>query len=126
MDNTLVYGGFINLDRPLFTLRNISRTLANFLLAAILVMEVISMTSGGQVDKKKVIINLFAAAIGINASRFILGALLDVSTVATYGIGALPMTTLNEVRQEKMPIMMIHSYLNLNSSDNNKPNIENN
>ncbi|MBP7885135.1 hypothetical protein KAZ93_03160 [Patescibacteria group bacterium] len=47
--------------------------------------------------------------------------MLDISTIATYGIGALPMTTLQQVRQEKMPIMMIHSYLNLSTDDSDKP-----
>ncbi len=121
MDNTLIYGWFINLDKPLFLLRNISRTFANFLLVAILITEIIKMASGENVDKKKIVINLVIAGIGINASRFVLGALLDVSTVATYGIGALPMTTLNQVRQEKMPIMMIHSYLNLSTDDSDTP-----
>lgn len=124
MDNTLIYGGFINLDRPLYTLWNISRTFANFLLVAILIVEIIRMINKEEVNKKKIVINLLAASLGINASRFLLGALIDISTVATYGIGALPMTTLNEVRQEKMPIMMVHSYLNLNSSDSNKTTTE--
>ena len=30
MDNSMVYGEFLNLDKPLYMLRNISRTFANF------------------------------------------------------------------------------------------------
>lgn len=126
MDNTLIYGGFINLDRPLFTLWNISRTFSNMLIVAIIIVEVINMVRGEQIDKKKVIINLIVAGVGINASWFVLGALIDISTVATYGIGALPMTTLSQVRQEKMPILMIHSYLNLGSSETDTPAITTN
>jgi hypothetical protein len=30
MDNSMIYGEFINLDKPLYMLRNLSRTFANF------------------------------------------------------------------------------------------------
>ncbi|MBP7885136.1 hypothetical protein KAZ93_03165 [Patescibacteria group bacterium] len=54
-------------------LRNISRTFANFVLVAVIIGEIVKMIGKQDVDKKKMVINLFIAGVGINASRFVLG-----------------------------------------------------
>jgi hypothetical protein len=41
MDNSMVYGEFINLDKPLYMLRNISRTFANFAIGGVFLYNII-------------------------------------------------------------------------------------
>ena len=45
-------------------------------------------------DVKKVITNTLVASILIQASRFLMGAAVDISTIATAGISAFPMSFL--------------------------------
>lgn len=41
MMNSMIYGEFLNLDKTLYMLRNISRTFANFAIAAIIIWSII-------------------------------------------------------------------------------------
>jgi hypothetical protein len=100
LDNNFVYGEFIGLDAPLRTMWNITKNLANFTLGFMVLIQILknvfSMWEKGKgvfdVIKKAVI-----AGIGIQASWFMLAALIDISTIATYGIGWLPLTVLTQV-----------------------------
>lgn len=96
VDNSLVYGEVFHFDIILWNLWNIVRNLANFALWFIFVYKIFEYLIKGQKswEVKKLLISSLIAWIWIQASWFIMAALLDVSTVLTYGIWWLPLSTL--------------------------------
>ena len=87
MDNSLVYGEIFGLDAALFKFWSIMKNFANFALGFIFVWSILKyifdMKSGKGTNPKDLIVKLLIASIGINTSWFILGALIDLSTVLT-------------------------------------------
>ncbi|MCX6823641.1 MAG: hypothetical protein NT085_00740 [candidate division SR1 bacterium] len=96
MTNDFVYGAFIHMDIYLWKIRNIMKNFANFALAGLVLVSIIKGLVGKEaLDVKKVITNTLVAGILIQASRFLMGAVIDISTIATAGIGAFPMSFLS-------------------------------
>lgn len=98
LDNNMVYGTFFKLDAPLWVIWNIIKNFANFTLWFMVLVEVIKMVfsfDDHAMEKVTgVIKHCIIAGIGIQASWFLLAATIDLSTVATYGIGWLPLSVL--------------------------------
>ena len=123
MDNSMVYGEFINLDRALYMLWNISRTFANFAIWWVFLYKIIKYifikTDSDIGDLKPMIIKSFGAILGINFSRFILWALLDLSTILIYSIWSMPLNLLWQlsVAENNMPILSINNFINYESND---------
>ena len=122
MDNSMIYGEFMNLDKPLYMLWNMSRTFANFAIGWVLLWKVFnyifSKDTEWPVFIKNLIIKSIAIVLGINFSRFALGALLDLSTIGTYSLWAMPLGAIKEVNGDKdMPILSIVSYFNFQSNN---------
>lgn len=94
MTNGFVYGEFMNLDKVLYYLWNMSRTFANFLIVWLLLYTIISkalegtLTPGGIVEF--IVKKLILWVILINASWFIIGAMVDISTIVTSAAASLP------------------------------------
>ena len=90
MTNGLVYGEFMNLDKVLYYLWNISRTFANFLIVGLLLYNIVTdFTKEKELNSSTVgkhIMNMVGGVILINASRFILGAMVDMSTILTTAV----------------------------------------
>ena len=57
------------------------------------------------------------AGILIQASRFLLAALIDVSTIATYAVGGLPLSVLKDTDIGKQKILSVNSSIDLNKFD---------
>lgn len=123
MDNSMVYGEFINLDRALYMLWNISRTFANFAIGWVFLYKIIKYifikTDSDIGDLKPMIIKSFGAILGINFSRFILWALLDLSTILIYSVWSMPLNLLWQlsVAENNMPILSINNFINYESND---------
>lgn len=100
MDNALVLGQAFHLDAALFQFWQMATNLANFALGGLVMYQIFTLLVG-QSDTKKVL-NVFKnalfAGIGIQASWFIFISLLDLSTIATYAIGALPTSILGDMQ----------------------------
>ncbi len=102
MDNTLVYASIFHLDAPLRQFWNMMKNFANFTLGFMVLIAIIkSLFTGSWAwslkDEKSplgVIKSTLIAGILIQASRFLLAALIDLSTVATYAVGWLPLSIL--------------------------------
>ncbi len=96
MGNWFVYGEFINLDKVLYYLRNISRTFANFLIVGLLLKKIILDSLGWKLNGseivKYVVTKLIVGVICINLSWFAVGAIVDVSTILTSAVASLPST----------------------------------
>lgn len=94
MTNGLAYGEFLNLDKVLYYLWNISRTFANFLIVGLLLFNIVKDGTSAQWLSSstvgKYIMNMLGGVILINASRFILWAMVDMSTLLTSAISSLP------------------------------------
>lgn len=98
MTNSIVYGEFINMDEILYMLWNISRTFANFIAAGLILRAVVNGLIQGEIDQKALTKKVIKIGIGIivaNMSRWMTGALLDISNITTLAISALPGTYFN-------------------------------
>jgi hypothetical protein len=123
MDNSMVYGEFINLDKPLYMLRNLCRTFANFAVGGVLLRKVIEYIFTNWDGKSPAFLKDLAMkslnmVLGINFSWFLLGALIDLSTIVTYSLGAMPLSILDQVNTvDDMPILSVASYFDYQSKD---------
>lgn len=96
MTNDFVYGAFLHMDIYLWKIRNIMKNFANFALIALVLQAIIKGLIGKEaIDVKKIITNTLLAGILIQASRFLMWAVIDISTVATAGISTFPIAFLN-------------------------------
>ncbi len=98
VDNSFVYWEVFGFDAVLWQLWNIVKNLANFGLWFLLIYKIFEylIKWEKQVDIKKIILSALIAWVWIQASWFIMAALIDVSTVLTYGIWWLPISILKE------------------------------
>lgn len=95
VDNSMVYWEVFWFDAILWKLRNIVRNIANFGLWFIFVYNVAKILISKKNDGiKKLLISSLIAWVWIQASWFIMAALIDISTIATYGIWGLPISVL--------------------------------
>jgi len=97
LDNSMVYGSLFGLDAPLFLIWNIIKNIANFILWFMVLFEILKnfFTTGEQGKKAfEVIKKALIAWVLIQASWFLMGAVIDISTIATYSIGGMPIAIL--------------------------------
>ncbi len=93
MTNTIVYWEFIWLDKQLFKLRNFSKNIANFTIAFIFIATVFKYIFWKSQNPKEIVKKIFYliwAWILIQASRFIVWATLDLSTILSASIWSFP------------------------------------
>ena len=94
MDNSIVYGEFIGMDKTLWGVWNTIRTFANFLIGFIFIFSIFAYffeIKKDKLDPRKLMPKMVFATILVNGSWFIIWALIDLSTILTYGVWALPL-----------------------------------
>ena len=100
IDNSLVYWSGFWFDAILWNLWNVVKNLANFGLWFIFVYKIweilIKQKQGDMKVIKELLTSVLIAWVWIQASWFIMAALIDVSTIAAYWIWWLPLSTLKE------------------------------
>lgn len=119
MDNSLIYWEVFHLDVPLWKFWNIVKNLANFTLGFMVLFTILKnvFNLGKKVeDVKKIITNTLIAGVLIQASRFLTAALIDISTVATYGVWALPMSVIGWTIVWDHKILAIDSTFDVNKN----------
>lgn len=124
LDNGMIYGSFFALDAPLWKFWNIMKNFANFALWFLVLFEIIKSIFAWFKNETavwwpmKIIKKALIAGILIQASWFLLAAVIDVSTVATYAIWWLPLSVLekNDDLWNK-PVLWNHSKFNLKDYD---------
>ena len=96
IDNSLVYWEVFGFDTVLWQLWNVVRNLANFALWFIFVYYIFKylITRDSKKGPKWLIVRALIAWIWIQASWFLMAALIDVSTIVTYWVWWLPVSTL--------------------------------
>lgn len=102
MTNDFVYGAFIHMDIYLWKIWNIIKNFANFALIALVIGSIIKNLIGKEaIDVKKIITNTLLAGILIQASWFMMWALIDLSTVATVAISGFPSSFIQSTNIKK-------------------------
>jgi hypothetical protein len=120
MDNSLVYGDAFFLTNALFKFWQIIRTFANYTIGLYFVGSILAAFFWNKLENvfsgliKKVAI----AAILVNMSRWMLAALIDLSTLATFSLWALPLHALGNdaVFKENVYYMKTYNNININAS----------
>lgn len=116
LDNSLVYGSLFHLDEPLWKFWNIMKNFANFTLWFMVLYSILkhifTLGESGKDSPKTIITNTLVAWVLIQASWFILAAVIDISTIATYAIGGMPLSVLDE--DNDTMVLAVNSELNLN------------
>lgn len=94
MSNSFVYGEFMNFDVYLWQMWNISKNFANLAIGFMFLFYILKFVfqseevTGNEIGKK---IGWFLlAGVLIQASWFMMGALLDIEKIATSAMGSLP------------------------------------
>ncbi len=131
LDNRLVYWSFLHLDASLWTLWNIMKNFANFALWFMvlfaIVKNIFTAPFGKSWDKwwpVSIIKKTLIAGVLIQASWFLMAAVIDVSTILTYSIWWLPMTVMqNNPKQSDLPILWVNAVLST-KWDNNKMDLQ--
>lgn len=92
MTNEFVYGSFMHLDVYLWKVRNIMKNFANFALIFMILVGIVKSTL--KLEKapnpKDLVVKALLAGVLIQASWFIIGACIDLSTIATQAVAAFP------------------------------------
>ncbi len=98
VDNSFVYWEIFWFDAVLWQLWNIVRNLANFTLWFIFIFYIFKylVSEDKKNSPKKIIVKSLIAWIWIQASRFIMATLVDISTILTYSIWWLPISVLKQ------------------------------
>lgn len=128
MDNQLIYGSFMHLDTSLWNIRQIVRTFANYTLGFLFLIGILmyNLSPDGKIwflgvikgiDKPQDLIRktLFASVL-IQASWFILMVAVDLSTILTYTVGAIPTSIVwssDSAGIEDSRILGMNTFLNL-------------
>lgn len=96
IDNSFVYGEIFNFDAVLWQMWVMSRNLADYALWFIFIFYIFKyiINQDSKNWPKWIISRALIAGVWIQASWFVMAALLDISTILTYSIWWLPMTVL--------------------------------
>jgi len=95
LDNSLVYGETFGFDGLLWNLRNIVKNISNFGLGVLLLWNIGKTIRNGDAQSTFSVNTLkgpLIAGILIQMSWFLMATLIDISTIATYGIWGLPLS----------------------------------
>ncbi len=125
LDNTLVYASIFHLDAPLWKFWNMMKNFANFTLWFMVLFAIIkSILTNGDTwsikDEKSplgIIKITLIAWILIQASWFIVAALIDISTIATYAVWGLPLSVLKNTELGTQKILSVNSAIDFNKFD---------
>lgn len=99
VDNSFVYWEIFWFDAVLWQLWNIIKNLANYTLWFLLVYKIFEgllVKKQGQWKVKDLLISALIAWVWIQASRFIIASLIDISTILAYSVWWLPISILKD------------------------------
>ncbi len=122
LDNTLVYASIFHLDAPLWKFWNMMKNFANFglwfMVLFAIIKSILTNNGGWSIKDEKsplgIIKTTLIAGILIQASWFLVAAVIDVSTIATYAVGGLPLSVLKKTTIGDQKILSVNSQLDLN------------
>jgi hypothetical protein len=118
MDNSLIYGEIFGLDQALFKFWQIMKNFANFALWFLFLRSIVKyiLNPSEKKNPKDMISKLLVAWVWVQLSRFIMGALVDLSSVLTIGIGWLPLNLIDQQDIGNKPIFWVVTKIKLNDA----------
>lgn len=128
LDNRLVYWSFLHLDAALWSLWNIMKNFANFALGFMVLFAIVRNIFTAPFGSKSwdkwgpvsIIKKTLIAGILIQASWFLIAAVVDISTILTYSIWWLPMTVLQQDSSTaNLPVLGVNATLTTKSDTGN-------
>ena len=116
LDNSMVYWAVFHLDAPLRKFRNIMKNFANFILWFLVLLSIIQSIFTLEWHKKpfEIIKQTLIAGILIQASRFLIAAVIDISTIATYAVGWIPLNVMKSTNLWEKKVLWVNWTMNLN------------
>lgn len=117
-DNTLVYWSWFNLDMYLWNLWNIMKNFANFIIWFVFILAVFLYIFNYKQDKfspKKFFPKLLIAWVWVQASWFLVAILIDISTILTYAVWWLPLSSVQWNEQLDQKTMVIRSNMDIDN-----------
>lgn len=109
MSNEFVYGSVFFIDDSIWTFWNMMKNFANYIIGFLFLMAVFLYFFNYKQDTfnpKALLPKMLIATIGVQASWFILAALIDISTILTYALWWMPLTILEKIETDWEPVMM--------------------
>ena len=94
LTNEFVYGNFIHLDIYLYSFWNLTKNLANYMLAFLFIYKILTLIINGTdniiSELPKMLKSMIFAAILIQISRRTMGMLIDISSLGIATVASLP------------------------------------
>lgn len=119
LDNTLVYWSVFHLDQILRQIWTVVMYLS-FIFLWVLIIRDIAKAARSKWDISAIILwnlkNWILAGLLIPLSWFLMGALIDLSTIAIYQIWNIPLTIMGTNSELDQKLLNIHSTMDLNSA----------
>ena len=108
MTNAFVYGEAFGMDKPLWEIWQFSRALANYGIGLMFIIAIFGyLWHSKKFDLKKTFINMMLAIVAVNASWFIVAALLDISNILTVSFSAMWMKLIGMDKNTNLAIPKI-------------------
>ncbi len=115
LTNNWVYGETLWLDALMWKFWNVVKNIANFWLWFYFVYKVFEKIIKREIEKdfKNILLRLLIAWVGIQASWFLVAAIIDISTVTLTAVGSFPAQVIsNSQYMEKTYKQNLYDYLN--------------
>lgn len=122
MDNAMITGERFSFDLALWNLWNITKNIANFLLAFLFFYTIFKELFSGKdvrAEAIKSIKKVFIAGILVQASRFLSLAGIDISTIATYWIWGLPIHVVKNTATASGDLVVFKREMIINADESN-------
>lgn len=124
LDNSLIYWSVFHLDIYLWQFWNMMKNFANYALGFIFLVSIFlyffhkDKVWNIETKPSKLIPKLLIAWVWIQASWFIVWALIDISTILVYWVGAMPLNMLKSTELWKdRSILLTKWYINLTDTN---------
>lgn len=126
MSNEVIYGEPFGLDKILWWMWNMIRSMANYFMGFIFLISIflyVFHAKDTKMSPMKLLPQIVVAALLVNSSWFIIWALLDLSTILTFGVWTIPMKIWSDNNKNESAEVNIPE-IKINFSSDNKYSME--
>ena len=114
LTNDFVYGTFIHMDVILWKIWNFSRTFANFIIWFIFILIIfkylVYLNDKNAAVLKEYLPKIVLWSIVVNASWFIIGVLIDISTILIISFWSLPAYIFKQINNTDIKLALVTDY----------------
>lgn len=125
MTNEFVYGSVFHLDKYLWMLWNLMKNFANYVIGFVFIFMILKWffdPKDGTTKVKTMLPSLLVSSVLVQASWFLMWALIDLSTIMTAAVWSLPSSFIEQAGMGNVMVNMPNEcvYFN-NAKDKSKP-----